>query len=77
MEVFERLMGEGVTEKKFIKAGLTGPFQSLKDDHTASANLLDRWYVNFVTTRSGYAIILNDIRIIFRTLLVILKAKGI
>ena len=34
--VYERFMREGYTEKSETCAGLTGPFQSLKDDQTAS-----------------------------------------
>lgn len=76
-EVYERFMSEGYTEKSIVRAGLTGPFQSLKDDQTASAHKLDAWYADYVATHPWYAIIGNDIRIIVRTIRVVLKAKGI
>jgi lipopolysaccharide/colanic/teichoic acid biosynthesis glycosyltransferase len=76
-EVFERFMREGITVKAEVKAGLTGPFQSLKDDRTASAHLLDRWYIEYVTTHPWYAILWNDMRIIIRTVRVVLKARGL
>lgn len=75
--IYERFMREGYTEKSIVRAGLTGPFQSLKDDQTASAHKLDAWYANYVATHPWYAIIGNDIRIIVRTARVVLKAKGI
>lgn len=76
-EVYERFMREGYREKSLVRAGLTGPFQSLKDDQTASAHKLDQWYADYVTTHPWYAIIGNDLRIIVRTMRVVLKAKGI
>ena len=75
--IYERFMKEGYTEKSIVCAGLTGPFQSLKDDQTASAHKLDQWYAEYVSTHPWYAIIGNDIRIIVRTMRVVLKAKGI
>lgn len=75
--IYERFMNEGYTEKSIVRAGLTGPFQSLKDDQTASAHKLDQWYADYVMTHPWYAIIGNDIRIIARTMRVVLKAKGI
>lgn len=76
-ESFERFLREGVTVKSQITAGITGPYQSLKDDRTASAHKLDQEYIDFVRTHNGCAIILNDLKILFRTVRVILKAKGI
>ncbi len=75
--IYERFMKEGYTEKSVVRAGLTGPFQSLKDDQTASAHKLDAWYAHYVSTHPWYAIIGNDVRIIVRTARVVLKAKGI
>ena len=76
-EAFESLIQRGFTDKLRVHAGLTGPFQSLRDDQIAPAVRLDREYADYVETHSGVAIILHDLRIIFRTLLVVLNAKGI
>ncbi|MFM2374864.1 MAG: hypothetical protein RLZZ234_859 [Candidatus Parcubacteria bacterium] len=77
IEVYERFMREGYTDKARVRAGLTGPYQSLKDDSTASAHNLDRWYADFVLSNPWHAIILNDMRIILRTMRVVLKARGL
>lgn len=74
---FERFVREGITVKSEIKAGITGPFQSLKDERTASAHLLDRWYIEYVRANPWYRILLNDCAILLRTTRVIIKAKGI
>jgi lipopolysaccharide/colanic/teichoic acid biosynthesis glycosyltransferase len=76
-EVHERFMREGYTDKARVCAGLTGPYQSLKDDQTASAHSLDCWYADFVLSKPWHAIIVNDIRIILRTMRVVLKARGL
>ncbi len=74
---YERFLNEGITVKSQIHAGLTGPYQSLKDDHSASSHLLDQAYIDFVATEPWYAIIFNDMRILLRTAKVVLKAKGL
>jgi lipopolysaccharide/colanic/teichoic acid biosynthesis glycosyltransferase len=76
-EVYERFMRDGITVKSQIRAGLTGPYQSLKDDRSASAHELDQWYIDYVHSHGGLAILCNDFCIIIRTLRVVIKAKGL
>lgn len=76
-EVYRRLMNEGITAKAFIKAGITGIFQSLKNERGKRSATLDQEYLDICRRSPWWQIIPNDIRIIFRTLKVILKAKGI
>lgn len=77
LHTFERFVAEGITVKSKIKAGMTGPYQSLKDDKTASAHVLDQWYIDFVRSHSWHSIIRNDIRILLRTARTVIKARGI
>jgi lipopolysaccharide/colanic/teichoic acid biosynthesis glycosyltransferase len=77
IEVHESFLREGIIDKTRVRAGLTGPFQSLKDDRTASAHALDKWYADYVLSHAWYAIIGNDLKIILRTVRVVLKARGL
>lgn len=74
----ERLLKEGIYSKYLIKTGLTGLFQSQKAKiFKRSEAELDREYINFCRNNPGWKIVLNDIKIILKTIKPILKAEGI
>jgi len=74
---YKIILNQGNTTKAEIKAGLTGNFQSRKGEAGATQDKLDREYINFCLNNTAWKIIINDIKIILRTLVVIFKAKGI
>jgi len=77
LEVYNNLFARGVKAKTIIKAGLTGPYQSQKGKPGINQNELDMAYIRFCRENSWWKIVLLDIKIIFKTFLVILRAEGI
>lgn len=75
--VFDALIARGVLDKTKVKAGLTGHFQSYKQTAGKHSEDLDREYVAYYDANPWYKIILFDLRIMLRTVLVILRAKGV
>ena len=76
-ENYQKILNQGITTKTIVKAGLTGNYQSHKGEPGMNQEQLDREYINFCLNNPFWKIILMDIKIIFRTLSVIFKAKGI
>ena len=76
-EVFEMLINDGVIDKTRVPAGITGNYQSYKNPAIIRAGAADKQYADYYHTHPGYKVILFDIRIMLRTIKVILKAKGI
>lgn len=76
-EVYEKLLELGVTDKAKVKAGLTGNYQSYKNTAGKSSDDMDREYVEYYCTQPWYKILLFDLRIIIRTIKVLLLARGI
>jgi len=69
-----RLNGDFTRE--IMVCGLTGPYQCRKG-YGFNQKLCDQEYVDFIKNHSGWRIIFKDIGIIFKTIVVMLKAKGI
>jgi len=76
LEVYEKQLQQGIFNKKMLRAGITGNYQSMKS-HKIDANLYDKEYVDYCLSKPWYKVLLFDIRIMLRTLKVILLAKGI
>jgi len=77
LEVYNKLLAKGVNTKTIIRAGLTGSYQSQKGDTNRSDVDLDQEYIDFCREMPGWKVVLLDIKIIFRTFLVIFRAEGI
>lgn len=77
LEVYKRLLSQGIYTKTVIKTGLTGRAQALKGISRESHAKLETEYINYCRNNSGWKIIIYDIKIIFNTILVIIQAKGI
>jgi lipopolysaccharide/colanic/teichoic acid biosynthesis glycosyltransferase len=77
LAVYEDLKRNGVTDKDRVPAGITGLFQSDKGHHAIDAVQADRFYADFYEKNSGLKVLLFDLRIIAKTIIVILQAKGI
>ena len=60
-----------------IPAGITGLFQSYKGSDGKTSKELDAEYLHNFLTKSGFQLISYDTKIIFRTLKVVLRSKGI
>jgi len=76
-ENYQRILGQGIVTKTIVKAGLTGNYQSHKGEPGMNQDKLDREYIDFCLNNPFWKIILMDIKIIFRTLRVVFRAKGI
>jgi lipopolysaccharide/colanic/teichoic acid biosynthesis glycosyltransferase len=61
----------------YIMGGMTGNFQSVKDISKCSAIKMDMEYLEKYTQSSGWDLIFFDIKIILRTIKVLLRAKGV
>ncbi|GMQ95031.1 MAG: hypothetical protein BMS9Abin13_141 [Patescibacteria group bacterium] len=76
-EVYEALMSQGIVAKKEVKAGITGNFQSFKNTAGKKSDESDREYVDYYFNNPWYKILLFDLKIILRTMKVILRARGV
>lgn len=76
-EVFEKMKEEGVPPQALLLSGMTGNFQSYKDSYKKSAHELDSEYVKIYQKSSGWRMLGEDIKIILRTIKVVLRARGV
>ncbi len=68
----------GKFQRYIFRCGLTGPFQIVKDVKVSkSQNAFDMEYIEFCKNHSGIKIVLYDLYIIFKTILTVLRAKGV
>lgn len=74
---YQRIIDQGITTKTIVRAGLAGNYQAHKGEPGAGQDKLDKEYINFCLNNPWWKIIIKDIEIMLRTLLVIVKAKGI
>ena len=68
----------GKFQRYLITCGLTGPFQVVKDakiQHDQSQ--MDMDYIIFCKNQPGWKIILKDCAILWRTILTVLRARGV
>lgn len=77
VSIYKKRLLKGDFTKAVIKAGITGNFQSQKGLTDKTDIELDQEYIDFCKNNPDWKIALNDIKIILKTLRVILKAKGI
>ncbi|MDD5031416.1 MAG: sugar transferase, partial [Patescibacteria group bacterium] len=76
-KIYQDILARGIETKSFIRAGLTGPYQSHKGEAGVNQDKLDREYINFFLNNPGWKIVMLDIKIILRTFLIIFRAQGI
>ena len=79
LEVYEEALERGVLNWKVMRTGITGPYQSLKGHGLSRWDqyLLDREYVEVVRTQPGGVVLRTDLKMVFRTVKVMLKAQGL
>lgn len=75
-EMVERQLAEGLTYRKEVRAGLTGPAQVTKGSGLRFADL-DLRYVEKLRTLHGFALVRYDLRILWATLRVIVRGEGL
>lgn len=78
-EVRAQLLKQGVTAKEYVKAGITGLYQATHKIRRAGKPQaeLDHEQVMFYATKPWYRILLYDLKILVKTVLVLLLARGI
>ncbi len=76
-EVFQKLTKVTHPTIAQLQGGMTGIFQSYKGKENTSAAELDALYLGRYIHESGISIVLFDIKIIVRTIKVLMLAKGI
>jgi len=74
--VYENHIRTGSLTKTALKAGLTGPYQARKGELGAGQERLDQEYLDMYGRVSVWKIMICDLKILFRTLLAMIKAKG-
>ena len=68
----------GQFQRYLFTCGLTGPFQVVKDAKVKyNQNQIDMDYILFCKTHSGWKILLKDISILWQTVLIVFRAKGV
>lgn len=76
-EVYESMDVRSVHPLAYIQGGMTGYFQSEKDYVHSNATAMDAIYLNKYLNESGWSILIFDVKIILRTVQVLLRAKGV
>src|SRR3989338_3693447 len=76
LEVFARMYEKGVPSVALVLGGMTGSYQSYKNPRAPTAATLEAAYLEQYQ-RGGWWVVLADIKIIVRTLKVLLRAKGV
>ncbi len=76
LAIYKRNLENNDYTKAIIKTGLAGPYQSHKGEAGVQQRQKEEEYIDFVKNHGASQIILNDIKLIFGALLVLLKAKG-
>ncbi len=76
-EVYESMNEARVHPLAYIQGGMTGYFQSEKDYVHSNAEAMDAIYLNKYLNESCWSVLLFDIKIILRTVHVLLRAKGV
>lgn len=77
VEVYKTLMKRGVTAKKEVRAGITGHYQAFKNTSGKKSDESDQEYIDYYFKNPWYKILLFDLKIILRTIRVILRARGV
>lgn len=77
LENYQKLIKQGIYTKKAMRAGLTGYFQSYKGNNIRSDMEMDTEYIEFCRAHSAWQILWQDLKIIWRTIIVVLKHKGV
>ena len=77
LEVYATLQQRDITDKDRVPGGITGYYQSQKENTSAGSDDLDQQYADFYHSHFGLQVVLFDLKIIAKTLKVIVRAKGI
>jgi exopolysaccharide production protein ExoY len=75
-EMVRRQVAEGLDYRNRILAGLTGPAQVTKGEGIAYADL-DSGYLERTSSLSSWALVRYDVRILWRTAVVIARGEGL
>lgn len=75
-EIFAHMSAGGVPPLARIQGGMTGNYQSHKNTRGVTAAELEARYLEQYIQRSGWRLVLLDIKILLRTIKVLLRAKG-
>jgi len=76
LENSEKYKNAGDYTREILVCGLTGPYQAEKG-HGFDQNVLDKKYLEYITSNPWWKILGNDIRILAKTVKIIFEAKGI
>ena len=68
-----------IPARRCLKAGLVGPFQSVKGQVVGldAVNALDTKYFQFATSASPLRLLVRDMQIILRSIRTVLRAQGL
>jgi lipopolysaccharide/colanic/teichoic acid biosynthesis glycosyltransferase len=74
---YQRDLAQGNVSRRLIKAGLLGPTQALKGTERFGDSSVEYEYIDQYMKREALALLWFDLTFIFRSLRVVLKAKGL
>lgn len=77
LTVHQKNLKQGIYTKEIFKAGLTGAYQAHKGEKNAKQHELDMNYIAYVQNHNELDIIKNDFKLIRKTILILIKAKGL
>lgn len=75
-ENYKKLRARGMYTKDIVKSGLTGDFQSHKGEKGTNQDALDEAYIRFCQQHNSAQIFWHDLKIIFKTFIIIFRAQG-
>ncbi|MCK5211763.1 sugar transferase [Candidatus Parcubacteria bacterium] len=76
LRVYKRNLDNSDYTKAIIKTGLAGPYQSHKGEAGVNQRQKEEEYINYVQNHRASQIIINDIKLMIGTLIIVFKAKG-
>lgn len=76
LRVYKRNLENSDYTKAIMKTGLAGPYQSHKGEAGVNQRQKEEEYINYVQNHNTWQIILNDIKLMIKTLVIVFKAKG-
>lgn len=76
IEVTVSKRASGDYTKDLVISGLTGPYQSVKGEGF-DQQTVDAAYIDYVRSHSNMRVLIKDIKILFKTIKILIRAKGI
>lgn len=77
LKTYQKKLERGNNIRQIMKSGLTGNYQAHKGEDNNKQLKQDLDYLEFIKNNSSGKIVINDIKIILRTLVIVFRAEGL